>query len=160
MSKKLSEYQKKRDFRKTDEPKGNNKSKKNKKPIFVIQKHDASHLHYDFRIEMEGVLKSWAVPKNLSKNSSVKRLAVLTEDHPMEYASFEGTIPEGEYGAGTVEIWDKGTFDNIREDELSLKESFKEGKIEIDLHGDKIQGPYVIIHYKNNEWLIKKMKKN
>src|SRR5688572_30245381 len=108
----LEAYKRKRDFSQTPEPKGS----RGEKRVFVIQKHHASHLHYDFRIEIQGVLKSWAVPKGLSKKIGEKRLAVETEDHPLSYANFEGVIPEGEYGAGIVKIWDKGKFQNIKTD--------------------------------------------
>ena len=162
---KLNEYKKKRDFKKTTEPKGG-KKKSSDQPRFVIQKHDASQLHYDFRIEMDGVLKSWAIPKGPSTDPSIKRLATLTEDHPLEYADFEGTIPEDEYGGGTVIVWDGGTYRNIRadkeEDGLSMKESFDDGKIEVWLEGKKLKGGYVLIHTgkdKNGDmWLFKKMK--
>lgn len=111
--KELKEYKNKRDFEHSDEPKGND-TDGNKKPIFVIQKHDASNLHYDFRLEVEGVLKSWAVPKGPSTDPSTKRLALPTEDHPIDYRDFEGVIPEGEYGAGTVLVWDTGPYRNLR----------------------------------------------
>ena len=105
----LEEYEKKRNFKKSHEPKG--EIKKGKDNIYVIQKHDASHLHFDLRLEMDAVLKSWAIPKSPPTEKGVKRLAVATEDHPVDYADFEGEIPEGQYGAGTVEIWDKGTYE-------------------------------------------------
>lgn len=162
---KLNEYKEKRDFKKTTEPKGR-KKKSEGKPRFVIQKHDASNLHYDFRLEMNGVLKSWAVPKGPSTDPSEKRLATLTEDHPVDYAGFEGTIPEDEYGGGTVIVWDGGTYRNIREekddDGMSMEESFNDGKIEVWLEGKKIKGGYVLIHTGKNKddkrWLLKKMK--
>jgi DNA ligase D-like protein (predicted 3'-phosphoesterase) len=161
---KLNEYKNKRDFKKTTEPKGE-KKKGSDKPRFVIQKHDATQLHYDFRLEMHGVMKSWAIPKGLSTDPSEKRLAMQTEDHPLEYADFEGTIPEDEYGGGTVIVWDGGTYENIREkkedDGMSMQESFDDGKIEVWLNGKKLKGGYELIHTKKreeNQWLIKKMK--
>jgi DNA ligase D-like protein (predicted 3'-phosphoesterase) len=161
---KLKKYKEKRNFRKTGEPAGG-KKKSSKKPIFIIQKHDASNLHYDFRLEIEGVLKSWAVPKGPSTNPSVKRLAMPTEDHPLEYADFEGIIPEGQYGAGTVILWDRGTYENKREkkeeNKKSMEESLKEGKIEIYLHGEKLKGGYALIRTgkgKNERWLLIKMR--
>ena len=161
---KLKEYRKKRDFNKTIEPKGSGKAEKDKNR-FVIQKHDATNLHYDFRLEIDGVLKSWAIPKGPSTDPSVKRIAMETEDHPLEYAGFEGTIPEDEYGGGTVIVWDGGTYRNIREekeeDGMSMQESYRDGKIEVWLEGKKLKGGYVLIHTKQreeNQWLFKKMK--
>lgn len=162
---KLKEYKQKRDFSKTAEPSPGKKKSKGE-PVFVIQKHKASSLHYDFRLELEGVLASWAVPKGLSTDPSQKRLAVRTEDHPLDYADFEGVIPEGEYGAGTVIVWDTGTYKNIRKekknDGLSMEESLDDGKIEVWLKGKKIKGSYVLIETgrKKNQWLLKKMKDN
>ena len=118
-------------------------------PRFVIQKHQATHLHYDFRLEMDGVLKSWAVPKEPPTKSEVKRLAVQVEDHALDYIDFEGTIPEGMYGAGTVEIWDKGTY--------TLK-TRRENKIEFTLQGSKLKGDYVLIRFRNKNWLFFKKK--
>jgi DNA ligase D-like protein (predicted 3'-phosphoesterase) len=118
--------------------------------IYVIQKHDATHLHYDLRLEMDGVLKSWAVPKIPPTEPGVKRLAVEVEDHPVEYANFEGTIPEGEYGAGTVEIWDRGDY--------ALLER-KENKIAVNIHGEKLNGVYYMIRFKGRRnWLFFKKK--
>ncbi len=114
-------------------------------PRFVIQKHQATRLHYDFRLEMDGVLKSWAVPKEPPTKSGVKRLAVQVEDHDLDYIDFEGTIPEGMYGAGTVEIWDKGTY--------TLK-TRREKKIEFTLHGSKLKGDYVLIRFRDKNWLF------
>ncbi len=158
----LAEYKKKRDLKKTPEPSGK-KKRKGKKPLFVIQKHDASSLHYDFRIEIEGVLKSWAVPKGPSTDPREKRLAILTEDHPMDYADFEGVIPKGEYGAGAVLVWDKGTYKNLKKDknQVSMKEAFEDGHIEIFLEGKKLRGGYALIKTskgKKDQWLLIKMK--
>jgi DNA ligase D-like protein (predicted 3'-phosphoesterase) len=139
----LEEYRKKRDFQKTEEPSGN--EKKQSGNIYVIQKHQATHLHYDLRLEMDGVLKSWAVPKMPPTESGVKRLAVEVEDHPIEYADFEGTIPEG-YGAGTVEIWDKGHY--------VLKDR-KENKLIFEIKGERLEGTYCLIRFKGRKnWLF------
>lgn len=151
----LKTYKQKRKFsgkEKTTEPQGDIK-KPGKKKIFVIHKHHASHLHWDLRLEMNGVLKSWAVPKEPPKTKGVKRLAILVEDHPLQYASFEGTIPEGNYGAGKVEIWDRGFYELLEKDEK---------KIEIKFHGKKLKGKYVLIktHYGNKpekSWLFFKV---
>lgn len=128
---------------------------------YVIQQHDASNMHYDFRIEIDGVLKSWAVPKGPSTDKNEKRLAMLTEDHPLDYAGFEGTIPEDEYGGGTVIVWDAGTYENLldEKEEKSMKESFDDGKIEIWLKGKKLKGGYVLIKTGKDDqrWLLKKM---
>lgn len=152
----MKKYNKKRDFYKTSEPKGK-KKKSRKDNLFVIQKHDASKLHYDFRIEIEGVLKSWAIPKKPQKKKGAKNLAILTEDHPMDYANFEGEIPEGEYGAGTVKIWDKGTYKNLRTKKFGesrdakMKTCYQQGKIEIWLDGDKLKGAYALVRTKYNK---------
>lgn len=144
----LISYVKKRKFSKTPEPKTKEK-KSSKKNIFVIQKHHASHLHYDLRLEIKGVLKSWAVPKQPSKTKGKKRLAIKVEDHPLSYAKFQGTIPEGNYGAGKVEIWDKGTYELI--EQTSKKIIFK-------LNGKKLKGEYCLIKVKfqdrKNNWLF------
>lgn len=160
----LKTYTKKRDFKKTPEPSGKKTKKKTRKePIFVVQKHDASHLHYDFRLEIDGVLVSWAIPKGPSTSPNVKHLAVMTEDHPMDYASFEGIIPEGQYGGGTVMVWDNGTYTNLKEEYgISMKKALQEGKIEIELHGKKLQGSYALIrtklHGDERNWLFFKTK--
>ncbi len=168
MSKKdsLTEYWKNRDFGKTTEPSGKRKKRKRgKKSIFVVQKHNASHLHYDFRLEVDDVLKSWAIPKGPSTDPSGKRLAVMTEDHPLDYADFEGVIPEGEYGAGTVLVWDYGTYDNIKEkngEKIPMTDAVENGRVEVTLHGKKLKGGYAIIRTrmkgKKEQWLLIKMK--
>jgi DNA ligase D-like protein (predicted 3'-phosphoesterase) len=135
----LEEYEKKRHFERTSEPPAHSSQESSKTPIFVVQRHDARNLHYDFRLEMDGVLKSWAVPKEPPKKAGTKRLAVQTEDHPLAYANFEGKIPEGEYGAGKVEIWDKGTF------EFKIRQ---EKEIIVTLHGNELKGDYVLIKTK------------
>ena len=158
----LKKYRDKRDFRKTKEPKGSTRGK-SRKPQFVIQKHDASRLHYDFRLEVDGVLKSWAIPKGPSTDPREKRLAVMTEDHPLEYADYEGVIPKGEYGAGTVMVWDTGTYRNLKEEageKEDMEESFRHGHITVWLNGTKIRGGYALIKMKkggDNDWLLVKM---
>jgi DNA ligase D-like protein (predicted 3'-phosphoesterase) len=159
---KLKEYKDKRDFTKTTEPKGG-KKKNGDAPRFVIQEHQASSHHYDFRLEVDGVLVSWAVPKGPSTDLSEKRMAINTEDHPLDYIDFEGSIPEEEYGGGTVIVWDGGTYQNIRKEKegMSMKESLDDGKVEVWLQGRKLQGGYVLIRTgrKDSEkWLLKKMK--
>lgn len=157
----LTEYKKKRTFTKTPEPTGGKSAKT--KLHFVVQKHAASRLHYDFRLEMEGVLKSWAVPKGPSMNPADKRLAMLVEDHPYDYKSFEGIIPEGNYGAGTVLIWDQGTYEpqekvkgKAAQEKLLLK-GFKSGSLKFRLHGDKLKGEFVLVktpRRAENAWLL------
>src|SRR5213596_3948963 len=137
MSDLLKKYRAMRDFGATPEPSGG-KPKGTKLPIFVIQKHQASHLHYDFRLEVEGVLKSWSVPKGPSYDPTVKRLAMMTEDHPYDYASFEGVIPAGNYGAGNVIIWDNGTYEMVDPD--TPEKGWKKGKLHFALHGKKLHG--------------------
>lgn len=161
----LSEYHKKRDFSRTSEPGGEPVERSGSDPIFVIQKHDASTLHYDVRLEVDGVLKSWAVPKGPSTDPSEKRLALPTEDHPIDYADFEGRIPEDSYGAGTVLIWDRGTYRNLRAekegDGTSIEKAVEEGKVEVWLEGEKLRGGYVLIRTDRGEgeqWLFIKMK--
>ena len=162
----LKEYKSKRNLKESPEPSAKTRGRKKKaeKLIFVIQKHNASHLHYDFRIEIDGVLKSWAVPKGPSTDPHEKRLAIETENHPMDYATFEGMIPEGHYGAGSVIVWDNGTFDNIKEKDgniVPLKQCYKNGQIEIYLHGKKLQGGYALIRTESadkDKWLLIKMR--
>ncbi len=159
----LSDYRKKRDFKRSPEPAGRKKPRGKRQPIFVVQKHDASRLHYDFRIEVDGVLKSWAVPKGPSTDPGEKRLAVPTEDHPMEYANFEGIIPEGEYGAGTVMVWDFGQYRNTKEkggQEVPMARAIEEGHVTVWLEGKKLKGGYAITRFrkdKNESWLLVKM---
>ena len=165
---KLEKYRQKRDFRKTSEP-DDDEIKfgwAESRPIFVIQKHDASSLHYDFRIEVQGVLKSWAVPKGPSTDPSVKRLAVPTEDHPLAYADFEGVIPEGEYGGGTILVWDWGTYRNLKEssdqdeDFPDLEQQLADGHATLWLEGEKLRGGYALIRTGKGEdarWLLIKM---
>jgi bifunctional non-homologous end joining protein LigD len=160
MSELLKKYQKMRDFSDTPEPSGRKKKPISKKPIFVIQKHAASHLHYDFRLEMEGVLKSWAVPKGPSYNPGDKRLAMMTEDHPYDYASFEGVIPAGNYGAGNVIIWDQGTWEFIEPGDDPVK-ALKQGKLTFRMQGKKMFGEWALVKIrgrspKGNEWLLLK----
>ncbi len=162
--KKLEDYRAKRDFKRTSEPSGAERIEKGDAPHFVIQKHQASTLHYDFRLEIGDVLVSWAVPKGPSTDPNEKRLALRTEDHPLAYGNFEGVIPEGQYGAGTVMLWDRGTYRNIRaekkKDSTSMEKALKEGKIEVWLQGKKLEGGYVLIRTDmegQEKWLLKKM---
>ena len=152
----LKEYKEKRDFEKTTEPEGEIET--GKKMIFVIQKHAASKLHYDFRLQIEGVLKSWAIPKGPSLDPSKKRLAIPTEDHPIDYADFEGIIPENNYGAGRVIIWDKGTFKNKTErngEMINIKEAYESGHITVILSGKKLKGEFGLVRMKgSNKWLF------
>src|SRR5215207_2466251 len=152
----LTRYNEKRSFNKTPEPKGG--KPKDDVLRFVIQKHAASHLHYDFRLEMDGVLKSWAVPKGLSMELGVKRSAFQTEDHPLEYFSFEGTIPQGQYGGGTVMVWDIGTYDLIGG-------NYWKGDLKLWLSGKKLSGEWHIFRIKSEDdekpvWLIQKADKS
>jgi DNA ligase D-like protein (predicted 3'-phosphoesterase) len=157
----LKTYLEKRRFGKTPEPPGGERAA-SAAPLFVIQKHAARALHYDFRLEVEGVLKSWAVPKGPSLNPQDKRLAVPTEDHPLEYADFEGVIPEGEYGAGTVMVWDLGSFDNITEkkgEPIPLAAAVAHGHVKVRLHGQKLRGGYALTRFKkapDEAWLLVK----
>ncbi|MBO9561755.1 MAG: DNA ligase D [Niastella sp.] len=157
----LATYRKKRSFNKTPEPTGGKATGKALR--FVIQKHDATRLHYDFRLEMEGVLKSWAVPKGPSLNPEDKRLAMMVEDHPYDYRTFEGIIPAGNYGAGTVIVWDEGTYEPLepsgdkKQDEKALLKQLKSGSLKFSLHGQKLQGEFALVKLKNaenNAWLL------
>src|SRR5947209_3304123 len=161
----LEEYHAKRDFRRTPEPAGR-PAKAHRRPIFVVQEHHASHLHYDFRLEAGGVLKSWAVPRQPSLDPRDKRLAVRVEDHPLAYASFAGTIPEGHYGAGVVHIWDHGTYDNLLADKpepRTVTEGIEAGRVESALHGGRLRGRFALVRMRGRgrgkeNWLLIKMR--
>lgn len=158
-----NDYGKKRDFSKTPEPRGGRR-KPGRRPIFVIQHHKARSEHYDFRLEVNGVLKSWAVPKGPSTDPRVKRLAVPTEDHPLDYADFEGVIPEGEYGAGPVIVWDKGFYRNLTEKDgkaRPMAEAIVDGHVLVSLKGKKIEGGYALQQTGKGtdaNWLLIKMR--
>jgi bifunctional non-homologous end joining protein LigD len=157
----LEEYRAKRKFENTPEPPpGEGKSKTAAKPYFCVQRHDATRLHYDFRLEIDGVLKSWAVPKGPSLDPGLKHLAAHVEDHPIEYGNFEGTIPKGNYGAGSVMLWDCGNFELLGG--VSGAEQIARGDLKFRLHGEKLNGDFAIVHMKNrgkgNEWLLIKKK--
>jgi DNA ligase D-like protein (predicted 3'-phosphoesterase) len=160
----LKAYREKRDFGRTSEPPPVAGKRHSPNPIFVVQEHQASSLHYDFRLEIGGALKSWAVPKGPSTDPKTKRLAVPTEDHPVEYANFEGVIPEGEYGAGTVLVWDTGTYRNLTNkdgEEVPTERAFEAGHITFWLEGKKLKGGYALTRTgkgKDERWLL--VKKN
>jgi bifunctional non-homologous end joining protein LigD len=157
----LAEYRRKRDFNKTAEPKGG-RARQAKKLAFVIQKHDASHLHYDLRLELDGVMKSWAVPKGPSLDPSVKRLAMEVEDHPIEYNSFEGTIPKGEYGGGSVMLWDRGTYSYGGTDPdpiEGLRRGYQKGDFKFVLNGKRLKGSWALVRMRRDQpgkpqWLL------
>lgn len=158
----LKKYNDKRDFEHTPEPAGHARSNKAKHGlVFSVQRHNASHLHYDLRLELDGVLKSWAVPKGPSMNPSDKRLAIMVEDHPSDYALFEGDIPKGNYGAGHVDVWDHGTYvpENGEGKETSVTEmrtGLQKGEVNFCLHGKKLKGSFALIRMKGDEghWLL------
>jgi len=162
----LIHYNQKRNFKATSEPEGKADSKAGFR--FVVQRHHASHLHYDFRLELGGVLKSWAVPKGPSLNPKDKRLAMMVEDHPVSYIHFEGNIPEGNYGAGNVVVWDKGSFFPVNEKHEAISEkqalaALHKGELKFSLKGKKLKGEFVLVHLKsdiakNNSWLLIKHK--
>lgn len=161
----LKQYRKRRNLERSPEPVGRVKKRRSRKLLFVIQKHAARSLHYDVRLEIDGVLVSWAVPKGPSTNPRVKRLAIRTDDHPIEYAKFEGVIPEDSYGAGTVMIWDIGTYENIKMNDdgelVPMGQCLKRGRIEVFLTGEKLQGGYAFIKTAlsgNDQWLMIKMR--
>jgi DNA ligase D-like protein (predicted 3'-phosphoesterase) len=157
----LEEYRAKRDLDKSPEPTG---GKASRGPTFVIQKHDASSLHYDFRLEVNGVLKSWAVPKGPSTDPADKRLAMMVEDHPLDYGGFEGVIPSGQYGAGPVIVWDRGTYVNTTEKkgvDVPIEEALEKGHATVWLEGQKIRGGYALTRVakgKKERWLLVKMR--
>src|SRR4051812_12713604 len=155
----LAEYKRKRDFSKTAEPEGKPTAKRGRALRFVVQKHAASHLHYDFRLELDGVMKSWAVPKGPSYDPSVRRLAMEVEDHPIEYNTFEGTIPKGQYGGGTVMLWDRGTYEpESGGGEDALRDGYERGDLKFILHGERLVGGWVLVRMKRPgaraQWLL------
>ena len=160
----LKEYGQKRDFKRTSEPKPEVR-KVSGRLIFVVQKHAARRLHYDFRLELDGVLKSWAVPNGLSDDPKQKRLAVMVEDHPLDYSKFEGKIPAGEYGAGEVIIWDQGSYtpeedgkplSDLDKAQEAIRQGIENGKLSITLFGQKLKGSWALVKMKKtkNDWLI------
>jgi len=158
MTPRLRQYRAKRNFAHTHEPAGapTPASRARSALHFVVQKHAASHLHYDFRLEMDGVLKSWAVPKGIPTEKGERRLAMEVEDHPIEYGGFEGVIPPGNYGAGTVMLWDRGRYEVTQGTPL---EAWKEGKLSLVLHGKKLKGHWALVRMRNNDgtknaWLL------
>jgi DNA ligase D-like protein (predicted 3'-phosphoesterase) len=157
----LKDYQEKRDFKRTPEPAAG-LGPGSGEPIFVIQKHAARRLHYDFRLEVDGVLKSWAIPKGPSTDPQDKRLAVPTEDHPLAYAGFEGVIPAGEYGGGTVLVWDTGTYRNLTEKKgvaIPMGQGLARGHVKVWLEGRKLKGGYALTRFKTGKdesWLLVK----
>ncbi len=150
MAKKLAEYEKKRDFAKTKEPKGDKGKGKAKQPRFVVQEHHARRLHWDLRLERDGVLASWAIPNGIPQDPKENRKAVHTEDHPLEYIDFEGDIPKGEYGAGTMKVWDRGTYE---------PEKFRDDEVIVTFHGERLKGRYVLFRAGKDEkdWMIHRM---
>lgn len=163
----LQNYKAKRKSGKTPEPQAKIAASRRGQLRFVVQKHDASHLHYDFRLEADGVLKSWAVPKGPSLNPEIKHLAVMVEDHPLSYRKFEGVIPEGNYGGGTVMVWDEGTYtvpsaETRSEAELMIKKGLAKGHLEFQLTGKKLNGAFDLVRLKGDspksEWLLIKRK--
>jgi bifunctional non-homologous end joining protein LigD len=156
----LNEYARKRSFQSTPEPKPAEQPIPAAGKTFCVQRHDATRLHYDFRLEIDGTLKSWAIPKGPTLDPAAKRLAAMVEDHPLEYGSFEGDIPAGNYGAGSVMLWDRGTYELLGD--KSAQEQLARGDFKFKLHGEKLKGEFAIVHMKvrgkGNEWLLLKKK--
>ena len=158
--KRLADYKRKRNFKKTAEPRGKVAPRSRRGLRFVIQKHAASHLHYDFRLELDGVMKSWAVPKGPSYDPKVRRLAMEVEDHPIEYNKFEGTIPPGEYGGGTVMLWDRGTYEpESGGGEEAVREGYERGDLKVVMHGKRMFGGWVLVRMRRDtagraQWLL------
>jgi len=156
----LNEYARKRSFQSTPEPKPAGQPAPSGGMTFCVQRHDATRLHYDFRLEVDGTLKSWAIPKGPTLDPAVKRLAAMVEDHPLEYGGFEGSIPAGNYGAGSVMLWDRGTYELLGD--KSAQEQLARGDFKFRLHGEKLKGEFAIVHMKvrgkGNDWLLIKKK--
>ena len=159
----LKEYRRKRDFSITSEPSDSARAKRHRKPIFVVQEHHATRLHYDFRLEADGVLKSWAVTKEPTLDTKIRRLAIEVEDHPLAYATFSGDIPKGQYGAGHVEIWDTGTYAFVpddKDDATTVTEAIEAGRLEVELDGGTLKGRFILIRTGErsgkNQWLLMK----
>ena len=154
----LAEYNAKRDFTRTAEPAGKVPKARGRSLHFVIQKHAASHLHYDFRLELDGVMKSWAVPKGPSLDPTVRRLAMEVEDHPISYNTFEGTIPQGEYGGGTVMLWDRGTYEaEDGQGAEALRRGYEKGELRFQMHGKRLKGGFVLARLRRPgrpQWLL------
>ncbi|MFJ4205310.1 DNA polymerase ligase N-terminal domain-containing protein [Streptomyces sviceus] len=159
MSERLRDYHGKRDFGRTREPEGR-QAPADAAPRFVVQIHDASTMHFDFRLQVGDVLKSWSIPKGPSDVPKDKRLAVPTEDHPLEYEDFEGVIPEGEYGGGTVIVWDRGTYEPLSHDRqgrpIDFAESLERGHATFRVHGTKLRGRYALTRFREDNWLLVK----
>lgn len=155
----LDEYRRKRDFERTPEPRGRGR-RDGRAPRFVVQEHAARSHHYDFRLEVDGVLKSWAVPKGPSTNPKDKRMATATEDHPLDYIDFEGTIPKGEYGGGAVIVWDAGTYQNATDEgDTAIEEGLEKGHIRFVLDGQKLHGTWALTRFRGRgQWLLVKTK--
>ena len=155
----LAEYRRKRDFARTREPRGATGRRMATRLAYVIQRHEATRLHFDLRLELDGVMKSWAVPKGPSLDPAVKRLAIEVEDHPIDYNSFEGTIPAGEYGGGTVMLWDRGTYAGDSDEPLAaLRDGYRKGDFKFELRGKRLRGSWVLVRTRRsgrkNQWLL------